>query len=106
MTAGAASDVAEAFKETLGDAAYGIFKNCQSSRSCFVRRMSEEVLTVVLMLHTDVHRFDANAIPLDGPYGLLVHVERLLDNAPGVDQRRKRVLLERFLRVVQDSEGR
>ena len=65
--------------------------------------MSEEVLTVVLMLHTDVHRFDANAIPLDGPYGLLVHVERLLDNAPGVDQRRKRVLLERFLRVVQDS---
>ena len=68
--------------------------------------MSEEVLTIVLMLHTDVHRFDANAIPLDGPYGLLVHVERLLDNAPGVDQRRKRVLLERFLRVVQDSEGR
>ena len=105
LTAGAASDVAEAFKETLGDAAYGIFKNCQSSRSCFVCRMSE-VLTDVLMLHTDVHRFDANAIPLDGPYGLLVHVERLLDNAPGVDQRRKRVLLERFLRVVQDSEGR
>lgn len=80
MTAGAASDVAQAFKETLGDSAYGIFKNY-------------------------VHRFDANAIPLDGPYGLLVHVERLLDNAPGMDQRRKRVLLERFLRVVQDSEG-
>ncbi|PIL37316.1 hypothetical protein GSI_01009 [Ganoderma sinense ZZ0214-1] len=81
LTAGAASDVAQAFKEALGDAAYGIFKNY-------------------------VHRFDANAIPLDGPYGLLVHVDRLLDNAPGVDQRRKRVLLERFLRVVQDSEGR
>ncbi|KAI0677366.1 hypothetical protein C8Q78DRAFT_962437 [Trametes maxima] len=78
---GAASDVAEAFKEALGDSAYGIFK-------------------------TYVHRFDANAIPLDGPYGLLVHVERLLDGAPGVDQRRKRVLLERFLRVVQDSETR
>ncbi|RPD66984.1 hypothetical protein L226DRAFT_452093 [Lentinus tigrinus ALCF2SS1-7] len=79
LTAGAASDVAEAFKEVLGDSAYGIFKNY-------------------------VHRFDANAIPLDGPYGLLVHVERLLDSAPGLDQRRKRVLLERFLRVVQDSE--
>ncbi|TBU39025.1 hypothetical protein BD309DRAFT_873161 [Dichomitus squalens] len=81
LTAGAASDVAEAFKEALGDAAYGTFKNY-------------------------VHRFDANAIPLDGPYGLLVHVERLLDNSPGVDQLRKRVLLERFLRVVQNSEGR
>ncbi|KAI0335644.1 hypothetical protein GY45DRAFT_1358424 [Cubamyces sp. BRFM 1775] len=75
---GDASDVAAAFREALGDSAYGIFK-------------------------TYVHRFDANAIPLDGPYGLLVHVERLLDGAPGVDQRRKRVLLERFLRVVQDS---
>ncbi|KAI0720303.1 hypothetical protein C8T65DRAFT_9205 [Cerioporus squamosus] len=29
LTAGAASDVAEAFKEVLGDAAYGTFKNCQ-----------------------------------------------------------------------------
>ncbi|RDX53910.1 hypothetical protein OH76DRAFT_1453662 [Lentinus brumalis] len=79
LTAGAASDVAEAFKEVLGDSAYGTFKNY-------------------------VHRFDANAIPLDGPYGLLVHVERLLDNAPGLDHRRKRILLERFLRVVQHSE--
>ncbi|KAI0638357.1 hypothetical protein C8Q77DRAFT_1070602 [Trametes polyzona] len=78
---GAASDVAAAFKEALGDSAYGIFK-------------------------TYVHRFDANAIPLDGPYGLLVHVERLLDGAPGVDQRRKRALLDKFLRVVQDSENR
>ncbi|KAI0772101.1 hypothetical protein BD413DRAFT_612923 [Trametes elegans] len=78
---GAASDVAAAFKEALGDSAYGIFK-------------------------TYVHRFDANAIPLDGPYGLLVHIERLLDGAPGVDQRRKRLLLERFLRVVQNSESR
>ena len=33
LTAGAASDVAEAFKEVLGDSAYGIFKNCQSSSS-------------------------------------------------------------------------
>ncbi|KAI9000844.1 hypothetical protein BD414DRAFT_504770 [Trametes punicea] len=81
LTAGAASDVAAAFREALGDSAYGIFK-------------------------TYVHRFDANAIPLDGPYGLLVHVERLLDDAPGLDQRRKRALLESFLRVVQESENR
>ncbi len=102
LTAGAASDVAQSFKEALGDSAYGIFKNCQSSSPSKLSR--SELLTFFLALHTDVHRFDANAIPLDGPYGLLVHVERLLDSAPGVDQRRKRVLLERFLRVVQDSE--
>ncbi|KAL1946520.1 hypothetical protein VTO73DRAFT_14624 [Trametes versicolor] len=81
LTVGAASDVAVAFKEALGDSAYGIFK-------------------------AYVHRFDANAIPLDGPYGLLAHIERLLDGAPGVDHRRKRILLDKFLRVVQDSENR
>ena len=30
----------------------------------------------------------------------------LLDGAPGVDHRRKRILLDKFLRVVQDSENR
>ena len=30
LTAGVASDVAEAFREVLGDSAYAIFKNCQS----------------------------------------------------------------------------
>ncbi|KAI9056510.1 hypothetical protein FKP32DRAFT_1670301 [Trametes sanguinea] len=64
------------------------------------------VLTLSFGVFVDVHRFDANAIPLDGPYGLLAHIERLLDDAPGVDQRRKRVLLDRLLRVVQDSENR
>lgn len=75
---GVASDVAEAFREVLGDAAYATFK-------------------------TYVHRFDAHAIPLDGPFGLIHHVQRLLDSAPGTDRRRKQALLDRFVRVVQES---
>ncbi|EMD40923.1 hypothetical protein CERSUDRAFT_111506 [Gelatoporia subvermispora B] len=75
---GTAADVAEAFREALGDAAYGTFK-------------------------TYVHRFDAHAIPLDGPYGLLTHIRRLLDSAPGLDARSKQRLLDRFVRVVQEN---
>ncbi|KAL6305839.1 hypothetical protein BKA93DRAFT_730477 [Sparassis latifolia] len=74
----AAADVAAAFREALGDAAYATFK-------------------------TFVHRFDAHAIPLDGPFGLLLHVQRLLDSAPGLDERGKRVLLDRFVHVVQEN---
>ncbi|KAI0743270.1 hypothetical protein BC629DRAFT_244173 [Irpex lacteus] len=48
------SSVAEEFREALGDAAYGTFK-------------------------TYVHRFDAGAIPLQGPYGLIAAASRLLD---------------------------
>ncbi|KAH9939991.1 hypothetical protein B0H21DRAFT_584739 [Amylocystis lapponica] len=75
---GPASDVAAAFREVLGDAAYATFKNY-------------------------VHRFDAHALPLDGPFGLLLHVQRLLDSAPGLDERGKQVLLDRFLGVVREN---
>ncbi|CCM01713.1 uncharacterized protein FIBRA_03778 [Fibroporia radiculosa] len=77
---GVASDVAEAFREVLGDAAYATFK-------------------------TYVHRYDAHAIPLDGPHGLIHHVQRLLDSAPGLesDSRRKRALLDTFIHVVREN---
>ncbi|KAJ3559094.1 hypothetical protein NM688_g546 [Phlebia brevispora] len=75
----AASDVARAFKDALGDAAYATFK-------------------------TYVHRFDAQAIPLDGPYGLISHAERLLDNAATLDERRKQDLLDRFIRLVRENQ--
>ncbi|KZT13011.1 uncharacterized protein LAESUDRAFT_639618 [Laetiporus sulphureus 93-53] len=75
-SSGDASDLAKAFHEVLGDAAYATFKNY-------------------------VHRYDALAIPLDGHYGLMHHVQRLLDSAPGLDARRKQSLLDRFFRVVQ-----
>ncbi|KAI0082401.1 hypothetical protein K474DRAFT_1585528 [Panus rudis PR-1116 ss-1] len=72
------SDVAEAFKEALGEAAYVTFKNY-------------------------VHRFDADAIPLDGPYGLISHVKRLLDEANSLGEREKRALIDRFVRFVHEN---
>lgn len=58
--------------------------------------------TDLVLFHSDVHRYDARAIPLDGPFGLMQHVQRLLDSAPGLDARRKQVLLHRLNRVVQE----
>ncbi|TCD69869.1 hypothetical protein EIP91_005946 [Steccherinum ochraceum] len=74
----AGSDVAEAFEEALGPAAYSTFK-------------------------TYVHRFDAHAIPLDGPYGLVSHAKRLLDSS-SLSERRKQVLMDRFIRFVENNQ--
>ena len=52
----------------------------------------------------DVHRFDAQAIPLDGPYGLISHASRLLDNAGSLSERKKKDLLERFVRFVRENQ--
>ncbi|KAI0796868.1 hypothetical protein C8Q75DRAFT_214916 [Abortiporus biennis] len=79
VRSGAASDVAEAFKEALGERGFGVFK-------------------------TYVHRFDAHAIPLDGPYGLVTHAKRLLDDSSGLDERGKRKLMERFIHFVQENQ--
>ncbi|KAI0700741.1 hypothetical protein BC835DRAFT_1265955 [Cytidiella melzeri] len=73
-----ATKVAETFKEALGDAAYETFK-------------------------TYVHRFDAHAIPLEGPYGLVAAASRLLDSAGTLDERRKKSLMDSFIRVVQEN---
>ena len=51
----------------------------------------------------DVHRFDAHAIPLDGPYGLISHAKRLLDASNALDERRKQALLDRFARFVENQ---
>jgi hypothetical protein len=48
----------------------------------------------------DVHRFDAHAIPFDGPTGIITRVERLLDTAPNLDGEEKRALLDRFIRII------
>ena len=52
----------------------------------------------------DVHRFDANAIPLEGPYGLVAAASRLLDTAGTLDERSKRALLDRFIGVVRENQ--
>lgn len=49
-----------------------------------------------------MRRFDAHAIPLEGPSGLITRVEKLLNAAPppGLDEREKQELLDRFIKVV------
>ena len=58
----------------------------------------------LLFAFADVHRFDADAIPLDGPYGLISHARRLLDNAASLDERRKKDLLDRFVQFVLENQ--
>ncbi|CAL1701202.1 unnamed protein product [Somion occarium] len=69
------SEVAHAFKDALGDAAYSIFKMF-------------------------VHRFDAHAIPLEGPYGLIYHAHRLLDEANTLDERNKQLLMDNMFPLL------
>ncbi|KIP10657.1 hypothetical protein PHLGIDRAFT_208600 [Phlebiopsis gigantea 11061_1 CR5-6] len=74
-----AVDIAKAFRDALGDAAYSTFK-------------------------TYVHRFDAHAMPLDGPTGLISAASRLLDTAATLDERSKKALLDNFTRFVQETQ--
>ena len=61
-------------------------------------------MRVVCDIIEDVHRFDAGAIPLDGPYGLVAAASRLLDTAGTLDERGKRALLDRFIRSAQENQ--
>ena len=64
----------------------------------------EPKLTVSFVRFPDVHRYDAHAIPLEGPYGLISHAQRLLDTAAALDERGKADLLNRFKRVVRENQ--
>lgn len=59
-----------------------------------------------IFLLTDVRRFDADLIPLEGPSGLLGRVGRLLDKAPArhVGAREKREMLDDLVRIVRENE--
>lgn len=50
----------------------------------------------------DIRRFDAQSIPFEGPGGLMIRVEKLLDAAPPprLQEREKLELLDRFIKVV------
>jgi hypothetical protein len=48
----------------------------------------------------DVRRFDAKAIPFDGPTGIVTRVETLLDSAPGMSVREKQDLMDSFIRLI------
>ena len=55
---------------------------------------------------TDVRRYDADLIPLEGSSGLLGRVERLLDKAPirPIGTREKHELLDDLVRIVRENE--
>ncbi|KAG8218567.1 hypothetical protein J3R82DRAFT_4208 [Butyriboletus roseoflavus] len=51
-----------------------------------------------------VHRFDAHVIPLEGPSGLLVRVEKLLTES-GVSERERNKLMAEFTIFVESHSG-
>jgi hypothetical protein len=60
---------------------------------------SERTLTCTTL---DVRRYDSNTMSLEGPSGLLVRVNKLLDAAPSrMDEQTKNQLLEDFLTAVR-----
>lgn len=88
--------VSQAFEQVLGETGYAQFRECEYSSSPNEQNSPFWV---------DIHRFDARLIPLEGPSGLLYKVQRLLDTtAKGLDEQRKRDLLERFDHVVQQQQ--
>ncbi|EIW82076.1 hypothetical protein CONPUDRAFT_89523 [Coniophora puteana RWD-64-598 SS2] len=68
-------DVSKVFKRVLSESGFASFKNY-------------------------VHSFDAHAIPLEGPSGLIARVDKLLINA-GVGDKERRVLLNDFARFAR-----
>ena len=61
-------------------------------------------------MHTDVRRYDADLLSLEGPAGLLSRVKRLLDVAPtsgaGLEtsEWEQRELLNDLVKIVQETE--
>ncbi|PPR04043.1 hypothetical protein CVT24_010618 [Panaeolus cyanescens] len=68
-------EVAELFRSALDKDGYALFKNY-------------------------VHRFDAHEIPFDGPNGIVTLVQRLLVNAPHLEEEGRSRLLDRFIRII------
>ncbi|EAU84661.2 hypothetical protein CC1G_00180 [Coprinopsis cinerea okayama7 len=68
-------EVAELFRNVLDDRGYNTFKSY-------------------------VRRFDAGEIEFDGRNGIVERVERLLTDAPSVSSQDKRLILEKFVRII------
>jgi len=73
------SDVTMVFESILSESRFETFKEC-------------------------VHRFDAHIIPLEGPLGLLAHVENLLAES-GLGERERNKLMSDFNTLVEDHSG-
>ncbi|KAF9247398.1 hypothetical protein BU15DRAFT_58220 [Melanogaster broomeanus] len=61
-------------------------------------------VTKIMTIATDVHRFDAHIIPLEGPAGLLTRVEKLLTDS-GLSERDRIKLMARFTNFVEGHGG-
>lgn len=88
------------FKSVLDDAGFATLQKCECFSPCLslTRKRDTEQSS------TDVRRYDAQIMPLEGSSGLLVRVQRLLDmSAPRIDDRRKRDLMQQFTRVVSQT---
>jgi hypothetical protein len=57
-----------------------------------------------MVIATDVHRFDAHIIPLEGPAGLLARVEKLLADS-GLSERERIKLMAKFTIFVEGHDG-
>jgi len=68
-------ELADMFKNVLDEKAYNAFK-------LYVRR------------------FDLHEIPFDGRNGIVERVENLLTKAPGVSKEERRLILEKFVRII------
>lgn len=51
----------------------------------------------------DVHRFDAQEIPIDGPDGIIARARRLLDRSRNLTETQKNALSDDLFKVILRS---
>lgn len=97
------SGVSDVFRNVLGEGGFATFKKCMF----LFFPLCIRIILLTRTVTADIRRFDAQLIPFDGPSGLITGVEKLLNSAPppGLDEREKRELLDRFIQVVLQNTG-
>ena len=88
-------DVTKMFESLLSESRFQTFKKCKHA-SLF--------LPPCLTWHSDVRRFDAHAIPLEGPSGLLARVEKLVAES-GLSEPERTRLMSEFTAFVESHGG-
>jgi hypothetical protein len=89
-------DAMDAFKRVLDDPGYTTFKRC----ACGARVCARALLTAPI---PDCRRYEVGALPLDGPTGVLGHLERLLETASVAGPQDRRAILEQFAQFARSS---
>lgn len=89
------SDVTKMFECLLSESRFQTFKKCKDS--C-------PLLRLILIWFSDVRRFDAHIIPLEGPSGLLARVGKLLTET-GLSEPERDKLMAEFTVFVESHNG-